>query len=131
MSLPCPDCAALRREIELWEKAHMREHEQHGDFHDREHASTQKGIDKAEATLGIRLESMNAIREQLRDQQSNLMTREVAEVQHRTIGARLDHQSERLDAMDNWRAGVEGRTLGIAAAVGAIVVGINVALHFI
>lgn len=128
---PCPDCAALRREVELWEKAHTREHETHGLSHDREHLYTQKAIEKAETALSIRLEGMNAIREQLRDQASSFVTREVAEVQHSAIATRLDHLRNRLDAMDTWRSGVEGRTLGIAAAVGAIVVGINVVLHFI
>ena len=131
MSLPCPDCAALRREIELWENAHNREHEQHGYAHDREHAATQKAIEKAETTLGIRLEGMNAIRNQLRDQQGTFLTTAVFDVQHNALIARLDRQSERIDRNERWQSGIEGRTVGIAAAIGLAVTVFSVAIHFL
>ena len=127
----CPDCAALRREMELWERSHTREHEQHGDFHDREHAATQKAIDKAESTLGMRLEGMNAIREQLREQADTFLTTAVFNVQHDALIARIDRLVDRIDKNERWQSGIEGRTIGIAAAIGLAVTLFSVAIHFL
>jgi len=117
--------------MELWERAHTREHEQHGDFHDREHAATQKAIDKAEQTLGVRLEGMNAIREQLRDRAEDFLPSAVYNVQHDALIARLDRLADRMERNERWQSGIEGRTIGIAAAIGLAVTVFSVAIHFL
>ena len=120
-----------RREFELWCSYHMREHQTHGESHDREHELTTQAITKADTALEKRLESMNEFRASLKDQSAAFLTRDVYEVQHSDLARRLDNIAERLQMAERWEAGINGRTIGVSAAVGIAVVIITLALKFV
>ena len=125
-----PACVS-RREFELWCAYHMREHQTHGESHDREHELTTQAITKADTALEKRLEGMNEFRASLKDQSAAFLTRDVYEVQHADLARRVDNIAERLQQAERWEAGINGRTIGVSAAIGIAVVIITLALKFV
>lgn len=71
---------------------------------DAELRAMRESVDKAERVLGLRLEGMNEIREQLADQALTF-------VRHDVIGPRVERVEERVAVLEQWRAvslGVSG-----------------------
>lgn len=64
---------------------------------DVELRSIHDSVDKAERVLGLRLEGMNEIREQLADQAQTFARQDV-------IGPRVERAEERIAALEQWRA---------------------------
>ena len=125
-----PGCVS-RREFELWCAYHAREHHIHAEAHDREHEFMLASLSKSDAVLEKRLEGMNEFREALKDQSASFLTREVYEVQHENLSTRLDRLAERVGAAERWESGINGRTIGVSAAVGIAVIIFTIVLKFI
>jgi hypothetical protein len=130
-----PNGAITQREFAAWVAAH-----------DHLHALDRAQMDKTERTLDKRLESMNEFRQALRDAQGSFVTRDMADIRHGAIDAKIDLMArERRDAIEGlegrverselWISNLGGRTAGIAAAVGfsmsVIVIVIGVLLKVI
>jgi ABC-type transporter Mla subunit MlaD len=78
-----------------------------------------KAVDKAENALSKRLEGMNEFRDTLRDQASQFVT-------VKEMNAKNDAFDNRLKALEQNRANLEGRFWAISAAVTLINVGMAI-----
>ena len=99
-----------RREWVLWLDAH-------GHVHELANAQ----VAKAEASMERRLESMNEFRQSLRDQSGTFITRDVSEARHAAILDRIEQVDKRVDLQERWQSGIDGRTIGAAAAVSLVI----------
>ena len=110
------DKPITRREAQqLWD-AHRELHASHEKAHDTEHAMTEQALDKAVNSMDRRLEGMNEFRSTLRDQATTF-------VRSDTYQALLD----RVIAIEKSDVKGEGKQIGQAAAIGAIIAAISVA----
>jgi hypothetical protein len=125
-----PGCVS-RREFELWCAYHAREHHIHSEAHDREHEFMLASLSKSDAVLEKRLEGMNEFREALKDQSASFVTRDVADIQHSAFTKRIDDIIDRVGAAERWESGINGRTIGVSAAVGIAVVIFTIIMKFI
>ena len=82
------------------------------------------------AALDIRLEGMNAVRQQLTRQEGVFLTKDRYESQHQAL-------IDRIGNLENWRSGLEGKTsrsnlISIVAVVVAIVSAVaSAAIHYL
>ena len=110
------DEPVTRREVEMRWAAHGDLHGAHERAHDREHAMTAEALDKAVQSMDRRLEGMNEFRASLKDQAGTFVRMD-------TYQALLD----RVIAIEKSDVKGEGKALGQAATVGAIIAAIGVA----
>lgn len=82
-------------------------------------SSSDKAIAKSEAATEKRFQSVNAFREQLAEQATTFMPREVAEAQMIELRKKLDELTARVDT-------AAGKSLGANAVVGLIVAAVTV-----
>jgi hypothetical protein len=130
-----PNGPITQREFAAWIAAH-----------DHVHGIDRTQLEKTERSLDKRLESMNEFRQALRDAQGNFVTRDMADIRHGAIDAKVElmarERRDSIDALENrvertelWVSNLGGRTAGIAAAVGfsmsVIVIVIGVLLKVI
>ena len=134
---PDPNGFVPRREIDIWQAAHekehnghFQEHHQHAQAHDREHAATQTAITKAETNMERRLEGVDAVVNRFRESAAEYVTRDMAEVRHESIDKEIEAIAATMEQMRRWQASVEGRAIGISLAIGAGVTIINLILAF-
>lgn len=106
-------CAAIEKEVEL--RAQLQE----------------KALGLADRTLSARLESLNEWRSQLTDERDHFMTREAAELCHRSSDDRIKELGDRIAALNNWRVGFEGRVIGTVGVIGMLVIIAAAILRFI
>ena len=99
-----------RREWVLWLEAHRQVHD-----------TTNAQLGKAEVSMERRLEGMNEFRQSLRDQTATFMTRDMADARLSAMADKIEAVDNRVDAQDRWQSGIDGRTIGAAAAVSLIV----------
>ncbi len=81
--------------------------------HRREHDAAQLALEKAERALSVRLEGMNELRQQISTERGQYVNRKDHDTQ-------LDGLRNDISALQNWRAGIDGR-LAMVAAAGPIV----------
>jgi hypothetical protein len=85
-------------------------------------------VNKAEVAAEKRFESVNEFRATLADQQRNLMPRSEAEILIKSLTDKMEVMEKTVASMSGQRSGM-GTAIGIAIAVGGIVIG--VLSHFI
>lgn len=115
---------------------HHREHAVHETSHAREHAMNAEAIRVADVAMTARLESLNEFREQLRDQAKSFassesvqqLTREfdrrIVETQKLAAG-QYETNRQRIEMLEKGDVKQEGRGLGQAGVIAAIVVSIT------
>lgn len=117
---------------------HHREHEVHEKSHNREHEFTKEALTKAEKTTDERFKSTNEFREQLRDQASTFVTRDVINTLTKEIdrrfadvekvgSSRYETNRTSITAIEKGDLKQEGRGLGQTGALGAIVASVGFA----
>jgi anti-sigma-K factor RskA len=73
--VPTPDDQFItRREFEIWDSGHAKQHDDHLVSHEREHGLMGVALAKADEDVSRRLENMNKFRQILADQQATFMT---------------------------------------------------------
>jgi len=82
-------------------------------------SNAQTALNKAESALSDRLQGMNEFRDQLRDQAAKFVTQS-------ELAAKVDAIDNRIKALENQRANLEGRFWAIGAAI--VVVNLAIAL---
>lgn len=115
--------AETKLEEERW-ATHTHEHKSHAVAHDREHQATKEAIGKAEESMERRLTGMNEFRDALRDQASNFVTRDMLALE----GKDTDRRLSMLESNANT---ARGYILGVGAALGILVIIVNIALRFL
>jgi hypothetical protein len=109
--------AQLRAETnELRWTAHIRAHEAALEAHRKEHALEATARDKAEAAIDRRLEGMNEVRSQLKEQAATFARIEV-----------VQQLTDRVIAIEKLDIKGEGRSLGQGAVIATIVAAVGFA----
>jgi F0F1-type ATP synthase membrane subunit b/b' len=122
---------------ERW-RAHEQAHALAQSAHSREHHLVDEALSKAEHATDKRFESVNQFREQLRDQARQLASQEAVDVMRGEIDRRFSEQSryitekyednrKRIEAIEKGDVKQEGKGLGQAGLIAAIVTAIVVA----
>lgn len=111
------------RTAELWVR-HYAWHTSQEIAHDRDHDATDKAISKAETALEKRLFGMNEFRDALRDQASHFITRDMLETEQKA-------NDRRLTMLEHNATTARGWVLGVGAAVGFLVITVNLVLRFV
>jgi flagellar motility protein MotE (MotC chaperone) len=101
--------------------------------------ATEKALDKTEAQLNKRLESMNEFREQLRDQSSHFLTMDTYDANHKLLESKIEERYKFLEAKIEERykfleAKIEPIQRYIGIGIGGLLViniAIGIILHFI
>lgn len=102
--------------------------EVHANAHAREHAMVQNALDKAEAAMNKRLESMNEFRTTLTDQATTFVRREMIDAQ-REAEAELRRQlSDRITKLESKAANQDGRLWAMGVAITAALTLLGLAL---
>lgn len=115
------DCEYLtRREWTLWLDAHRHVHE-----------ATNTQVSKAEQAMDKRLEGMNEFRQSLRDQNATFVTRDMSDARWSVLNDKIDGVDRRVDLQERWQSGIDGRTVGAAAAVSLIITVLGLGLAMI
>jgi hypothetical protein len=87
----------------------------HSEAHAREHALTQTAVEKAEQSLGVRLEGMNELRAQITGERGTYVTRDMLEAKLSGIDGKVDSGTaglaKRLGDLENKQANLDGRFL--------------------
>ena len=106
---------------------------------DIRHGASQEAIRKQDAATEKRFEAVNEFREQLREQTSQFIPREVAEKEFNRLAQRIEEQKERLDKASGQELGEEksksarqlatGKIIAAIAATGSILGGMIVAAN--
>ena len=93
-----------------------------------------------------RLETLNHAHQQAIEAQARTVPRELFDqyvketsdredalsmAQNDKMTARLSAINARIDVLDNWRSGLEGRVIGIMAVIGVLVVIVNLAIRLL
>jgi hypothetical protein len=123
---------AVARERAIHAEAHQREHE----AHQREHAKDAVAIDKAEKATDLRFAAANAFREQISDMTRTFATKEaldshLSESDRRiqdiraTYDRRVEELRNRVELIEKGDVKQEGRGIGQAATVAAIVAAVG------
>lgn len=86
--------------------------------------ASEKAILKAEAAAERRFESINEFREQLRDQTSEFIPREVANSQNREVSNRINEMTARIDKMTGFDEGTD-KTKVSQRAIITVIVGVG------
>jgi len=95
--------------------------------HERIHEMEQEAVMLARKDVDRRLEEMNQFREQIGRERGEFMRRDVYDQQHNTLREALD---VRLKVLETSKSNLEGRLWMVGAGVSAVVVGINLFLHY-
>ncbi len=123
---------AEQRRLEAHREAHAAAHASHEKLHDvaleshmAQHASEAKAVVTAQAAIDKRLEGMNQFRDQLRDQATTFVSREVvaaldAQVDRRFEQIRSDLDTERAERKEQYTLGV-GQKQGIQQSTAVII----------
>ena len=112
-----PNGSITQREFAAWVAAH-----------DHVHAMDRAQLEKTERTLDKRLDAMNEFRQSLRDAQGTFVTRDMADIRHGAIESKIEALEELIDKQERWQAGIDGRTIGAAAAISLIVTLVSLGL---
>jgi len=133
---------AVAKASRIHAEAHDQQHQAHKEIHDVE----KENLDKASTVLDRRLDSMNAVRDQLREQAANFVDRELDVAQNNATEKRIDQnrvdigelrlliatkvsrEDNKTEFTQSRRAdvGLRNSTVGMMVAVAALVVSIVV-----
>ena len=101
------------------------------DYVDARLESMDRAICKAEEQLRDRLETMNEVRDQLRDQASTFATRESVELIRSQVAKELATIANRISELEKGRANDQGRQWMLWALMGVGLTALNIALRFL
>jgi hypothetical protein len=130
---------STEREVKTLAAAHAREVAElkanvnelarlHSEAHAREHGLTQTAVEKAEQSLGVRLEGMNELRAQITGERGTYVTRDMLEAKLGGLDGKVEGAlsgvGRRLGDLENKQANLDGRflVLGGVLAFGLVVV---------
>jgi hypothetical protein len=147
VSSPPPEAGVtLRDYLERLLAEHALQHAEHQAAHDREHRQAAVTARADSDKLNVRLESMNAFREELTrlsatfppsavvDQRFVALQERIdttAESLERRYEADLKAQAARIASLELARANLEGRIVAVAGVAGLAGIGVSVLLHFL
>jgi hypothetical protein len=110
------------------EVLHERElREQADKSHALVHLQEQRARELAFTEINRRLDEMNNLRFQIEKERGTYLQRDMYDREHRALGDAVD---ARLKILENKNSNLDGRMWAVGAAIGVIVLIINVAMHY-
>ena len=121
------------------EIAHERElREAWQQSHEARHSAEAQAVQLASRDINRRLDDMNELRRQIESERGKYLPREMYDREHdemrNTVNVRFDSArvevDSRLKILESSKSNLEGRLWAIGAMISAVVIAINLGLHF-
>lgn len=93
--------------------------------------AAKEAVDIARQQVDGRLNDMNHIRAQMREERADFVNRENYDLNHRNLETRLDNTRDRIISLEKVAANYEGRLWMLVATMGAIFTALQVILRMI